>query len=285
MSILVCDPIAEEGLKKLRAAGHEVVVKTGLTPEALVKEIAPCQAVVVRSATKITKAVVEAGENLKVVVRGGAGLDGIDAAACAARGVAVLNTPEAATVSVAEHALALMFAVAQGLGLSVAGKTLGLIGVGRIGAEVAVRARALGMRVLACRRDMNSAAPAGVELRGLDELLAASDFVSIHVPGGPETKDLLDAARFERMKKGAVLINCARGGIVNEAALVKALESGRLAGAAVDVFDEEPLRPDHPLLGLGNVVLTPHLGASTIEGQGRVGLAVAEKLLEHFPGD
>jgi D-3-phosphoglycerate dehydrogenase len=300
LRILVCDPIAEDGLQKLRAAGHEVDVKTGLIPEALVQEIAPYHVVVVRSATKITQAVVAAGRNLKAAIRGGVGLDNIDAAACAALGVAVLSTPEAATVSVAEHALALMFAVARRIaradqllrrgkwekqtlvGDEIAGKTLGLVGIGRIGAEVALRARALGMRVLATRRDMNRAAPLGVELRGLDELLELSDFVSIHVPGGPATKDLLDSPQFARMKQGAFLINCSRGGIVNEAALAKALQSGRIAGAAVDVFDEEPPKPDHPLFGLENVVLTPHLGAMTREAQERVGLAVAEKLLQHF---
>jgi D-3-phosphoglycerate dehydrogenase len=286
----------------LRAAGHEVDVKTGLTPEELARDIAPYQVVVVRSATKITKAVIDAAPGLKAVIRGGAGLDNIDEAACAARGVTVLSTPEAATVSVAEHALGMMFSVArriaaahellrQGkwekkalMGTELSGKTLGLIGIGRIGAEVATRARALGMRVMAARRDMGRSAPFGVELSGLDALLETADFVSIHVPGGPETKGLIGPAQFARMKKGAFLINCSRGGIVDEAALAEALRSGRLAGAAVDVFEEEPPKADNPLLRLDNIVLTPHLGAMTHEGQDRVGAAVAKKLLEFFAG-
>lgn len=300
MRILICDPIDAEGLEKLRSAGHVVDAKTGLAAEVLVKEVAGYEGLVVRSATKVTKAVVDAATSLKFVMRGGVGLDNIDAAACEARGIRVLNTPEAATLSVAEHAIAMMFAAARRIGRAhellrqgkwdkkslvgneINGKTLGLVGLGRIGMEVAIRARALGMTVIANRRNVKTQTPPGVGLVDLNDLLARADYISIHVPFTPETRNILGAAEFAKMKKGVILVNCSRGGIVDEGALVAALRSGAVAMAAVDVFDEEPPRPDHPLLRLDNVVVTPHIGASTWEGQNRVGMAVAEKLLEVY---
>ncbi|MBI2920232.1 MAG: hydroxyacid dehydrogenase [Planctomycetes bacterium] len=299
MKILVCDPIDEQGLARLRGAGHLVDAKLGLAPEALLKEVAPYDCIVVRSSTKITKAVVDAAKALRVVVRGGVGMDNIDAVACEARGIKVLNTPEAATISVAELAIGLMFACARRIGRAhelmrqgkwekkaltgneVTGRTLGLIGVGRIGSEVAIRARALGMRVIGFDPYLKSAPPA-LELTNLDAVLSGSDYLSVHVPFTPETKHMIGAAAFEKMRKGVMLIDCARGGIVDEPALAEALKSGKVAMAAMDVFEEEPLKPDHPLLKLDNVILTPHIGASTHEGQGRVGMAVAEKLIQMF---
>jgi len=200
---------------------------------------------------------------------------------------------------VAELAIGLMFAAARRIGRAhelmrqgkwekkalvgneITGRTLGLIGVGRIGTEVAIRARALGMTVIGCDPYLK-APPPGLEMTDLDSVLSRSDYLSVHVPLTPETKHMISTAAFAKMKKGVMLVNCARGGIVDEPALAEALTSGQVAMAAIDVFEEEPPKPDNPLLKLDNVVLTPHLGASSHEGQGRVGMAVADKLLELF---
>jgi D-3-phosphoglycerate dehydrogenase len=300
--ILVADAVSDACLEVLRAAGLDAEKKTGLTEEQLCAAVADCEGLIVRSAAKVTAKVLAAGRKLKLVGRAGVGVDNIDLAAAAKAGVIVENTPAGNVVSAAEHAIALMFALARhvpaadremragawpkkGLtGVELTGKTLGLVGMGRVGSIVARVARALDMTVLAFDPylDAKKAAALGAELRDLDSLLAAADFVSIHTPLTPETRNLLDAARLAKMRKTARLVNAARGGIVDEAALADALKSGRLAGAAFDVFDTEPLPANSPLRGLPNVVLTPHLGASTEEAQERVAVEIAEQFVAFF---
>jgi len=298
MKVLVSDPIAEEGIKRLRAAGIEVEVKTGLPPEELREIISEYDGLIVRSATKVTREVIEAGENLKAIGRAGIGLDNIDTEAAKERGIKVLNTPGATTISVAEltlgHMLALARHIPQGtaslkagkwekkrlIGTELYGKTLGIIGLGRIGREVAKRASAFGMDLVAYdpyvrEGDVRNL---GLKLLPLEDLLQHSDYITIHVPLTPETRHMLGKREFELMKPGVRLINCSRGGVVDEQALYEALVSGKVAGAALDVFEEEPPE-DNPLLKLDNVIATPHLGASAEEGQLRAGIEVAEKMI------
>lgn len=302
-NVLVCDSIDPASVEEMRAAGLAVDVKAGLSPKELCEVIAPYHALVVRSATKVTKDVLERAASLKLVVRGGVGVDNIAVEDAKRRGVEVMNTPEASSVSVAEHAIALMFALARRVAAADASiragkwekarfegtelwrKTLGLVGLGRIATEVARRGVGLGMKVIACCRsgritdEVNSL---GVAIVPLDELLGRADIVSLHLPFSRDSHHLFDEARIARMKRSAVLVNCARGGIVDEGALAKAIESGHLAGAAVDVYEKEPVEASNPLLALPNVVLTPHLGASTSEGQNRVGEAIAKKVIAFF---
>ncbi len=302
LSVLVSDAIAETGVERMRAAGLVVDVRTGLKPDALAGVIAGYDAWIVRSATRATKDLIEKGTRLKVIARAGVGLDNVDAEAAKARGIRVLNTPGATAVSVAEHAIGLMFALSRHLaaadrtlraglwekkrfeGRELSGKTLGLVGLGRIGQEAAKRAIALGMRVLANRsrvtKPSDDLSALGVRVVPLEELLPASDIVSLHCPLTDTTRNLINAATLRLMKKGALLVDCARGGVVDEAALGEALKSGHLGGAALDVFLEEPVKGVHPLAAFENVILTPHLGASTAEGQARAGEEVAELVIE-----
>ena len=301
MKILISDPVAPEAVKTMEQAGHQVDVKTELTPEDLLATIPEYDAIVVRSATKVTAAVIQAGTNLKVIARGGIGLDNIDVKEAEARGIEVVNTPAASSISVAELAIGHMFAVSRKIGFAhtnlregnwvkkkckgveLYGKNLGVIGAGRIGREVMKRAIALGMKVLATDPD-ESVLPLlqemNVPLVALEELLPQSDYITLHLPLIPSTKNLLDTKEFGVMKKGVILINASRGGVVNEQALIKALEEGKVAGAGVDVFEKEPVDAENPLLHFDNVVLTPHVGASTVEGQFRVGMEVAQKVIE-----
>ncbi|MBI3096993.1 MAG: hydroxyacid dehydrogenase [Planctomycetes bacterium] len=301
MNVLVADPLDPVAVEEIRAAGLSVTVKTGLAKEALVKALDGIDILVVRSATKVTADVLKAAGSLRLVIRGGVGLDNIDVEAAQARGVTVWNTPEAGTHSVAEHALALMFAVARRLGqahlsmkagrweksklegVELKGKTLGLIGVGRIGSEVARIALAIGMRVIAHRRDATQARPElagmGIPIVSFEALLRESDVISLHVPLTDVTRHMIDSATIAQMKDGVILINCARGGVVDEAALAAAIRSGKVSGAGVDVFEKEPPTPNHPLRDLDAVVLTPHLGASAVEGQARIGREVAGKVI------
>ncbi|MFQ6112275.1 MAG: hydroxyacid dehydrogenase [Nitrospinota bacterium] len=289
-------------MEKLKGAALEVDIKTGMSPEELERVIPDYNAIIVRSATKVKASVIEAGKNLKLIARGGVGLDNIDVEAARARGITVLNTPGASARSVAELAVGLMFAVLRKIswadaalkrgrwekkrcqGQELGGKTLGVVGTGSIGREVIRMAKGLGMEVMATKRDLSQVPPEleelGVPLIPLDDLLRQADIVTLHLPATDDTKNLFDASTIAKMKKGAVLINCARGGIVDEAALAEALEKGHLSGAGVDVFAEEPPPEDNPLLKFENVVLMPHAGASTDEGQFRVGLEVAEKVIE-----
>lgn len=305
MRVLVADPLESAGIERLRQGGAQVDLRPGMDRAQLLERIGEYEGLIVRSETRVDARVLEAGRRLMVVGRAGVGVDNIDVEAATGRGVVVVNTPEANTTSAAEHTMALMLSVARRIpwahhslalerrwerrhfmGVQLAGKTLGLVGLGRIGSEVARRARAFGMAVLAYDPYVTAdrAAQLGAQLAELDELLARSDFVSLHCPLTPKTRHLIDAERLKRMRPTAYLINCARGGIVDEAALANALAEGRLAGAAVDVFAEEP-PSGSPLMGAPNVVMTPHLGASTKEAQGEAAVAVAEEVLRVLAGE
>lgn len=296
--ILVADDLAEDGLAILRTAG-QVTVQKGMDEDTLRKALAGHHALVVRSATQVTARSLELADELALIGRAGIGVDNIDVAAATARGIVVMNTPEAGAVTTGEHALALLFALARQVpaadasvragkwekskftGVEITGKQLGILGLGRIGRVVAERARGLGMLVTAYDPFVTAHnAPAGVRMLTLDELLATADFVSVHVPLLDETRHLLDAARIGRMKRGARLVHAARGGIVDEVALCHALDSGHLAGAALDVFEQEPLAADSPLRAAKNLVLTPHLGASTHEAKHNVSVEMAKQVVQ-----
>lgn len=302
--VLVADKLAEEGLAALREAPEvELVVNTGLTHEELLQEIAQADALLVRSATKVTAEVIEAAPRLQVIGRAGVGVDNIDVEAATRRGVVVCNSPEGNTIAAAEHTWALLLAVARNIpaanasmkagewkrsafvGVELLNKTLGVLGLGKIGAEVAARARAFGMKVLANDPFVSAeqAERLGVELVELSDLLARSDFITLHVPLTKDTRGLLNAETLSQVKPGVRIINCARGGVVDEAALAEAIESGRVAAAGIDVFENEP-PTDSPLLGLDRVVLTPHLGASTAEAQVKVAVDVSQQVLDVLRG-
>ncbi|MEM3445767.1 MAG: hydroxyacid dehydrogenase [Thermoplasmata archaeon] len=299
MKVLVADKIAKEGIQKLKDAGLEVVEAWEAPKEQLPEMIKDCDAIIVRSATKVTKALIDAAPRLKVIGRAGVGLDNVDAEYAKAKGIKVVNTPEATSRSVAELAIGHMIAAARGIGYGTAtmaagkwekkalegvelgGKTLGLIGIGRIGSETAKLAVALGMKVIAYRKSAKDPGIPGVELvSSLEELLAKSDFISIHVPLTPETKNMIGKNELAKCKDGVIIVNCARGGIVDEDALYEALRSGKVRAAGIDVFKEEPPIGIHKLATLPNVSLTPHIGAQTHEGQQRAGVQIAERVIE-----
>lgn len=296
--VLIADKIAPQCADILREAGLDVTVKTGMSPEALAETISDYDAMVVRSSTKARgEAFWSAAGKLKVVGRAGAGVDNIDLEAASANGTWVLNTPGGNNVSAAEHAIALMMSLARNIpqasaevtgggwgkskykGVEVTDKTLAVLGLGAIGRIVADRGVGLRMNVVAYDPFVDqSLVPAGVTLTSLEECLASADFITIHVPLMDATKNLINAERLASVKAGARLIHAARGGIVNEAALFAALSEGKLAGAALDVFEVEPSSPDNPLFTLPNVIATPHLGASTHEAQDRVAVMVANQI-------
>lgn len=302
MKVLISDPIAQEGIDILKEAGLDVEVKTGLPPEELLKEVSGIDAMVIRSNTKVTKDVVAAASGLKVVGRAGSGLDNVDIPACNQRGIVVMNTPGGNTNSAAEHTIAMMLAVSRHIpqatasmkagkwekkrfmGQEVAGKTLGIVGIGRIGSLVAQAAQGLRMKVIAFDPHIlpDAAERIGVEVVPLDDLYARADYISVHTPLTPETRGMMNAEAFAKMKKGAVVISCARGGIVNEIDLHAALSSGKLFAAALDVFEKEPTTLEHPLLSLDNFICTPHLGASTREAQENVAVAVARQIADYL---
>ncbi|MBL8058480.1 MAG: hydroxyacid dehydrogenase [Anaerolineales bacterium] len=302
LKTLVADGLAEAGVHLLEGAGP-VTVQPKITAAELLTVIPEYHALVVRSRTKVTAEVLAAGVNLKVVGRAGVGVDNIDLAAAEARGVTVVNSPQAATTSVAELTLALMLALArqvpaadaalkQGrweksalMGSELAGKTLGIIGLGRIGSEVVRRARVFEMNVLAYdpRKSVERIHERGAEPASLDELLARSDYLSLHLPHNAETHKLLDASRLAQMKRGARLLCLARGGLIDEDALRAALDAGHLAGAGLDVFAAEP-PPPGSLAAHPKVIATPHIGAQTQEAQMRAGLAIAAEVLAVLQG-
>lgn len=302
--ILVADPLAPDALQMLGEQA-DVDQRYDLNHDRLVEIIADYDALVVRSRTRVTSDVIQAGRRLKVIGRAGVGLDSIDVEAARARGIAVVNSPEAVTVAVAEHTLALMLCLARQipyadasmrrgewlksalLGSELMGKTLGVIGLGRIGSAVAQRAAAFGMLVLAHDPYLSAEQirERGAESVSMGELLGQSDYISIHVPLTPETEGLIGRHHLALVKPNARLVCCARGKIVDEAALLAALEEGRLAGAALDVFAEEPLPADSPLLRSNKVLVTPHIGANTVEGQAAVGLDTARRVLAVLHGD
>ncbi len=302
--VLVSDKLAEEGLEALRESPEvEVVVKTGLEPEELKKEIEGAHGLLVRSATKVTADIMEAAPNLMAIGRAGVGVDNIDVEAATRRGIVVCNSPEGNTVAAAEHTVALMLALARNvpaadasvsagewkrsafLGVELLNKTLGIIGLGKIGSEVALRAASFGMKLLGHDPFVaaESAERVGIEIGELDELLARSDFITVHVPLNKETEHLIGRETLAKVKPGVRIVNCSRGKVVDEAALAEAVKDGRVAGAGLDVFEKEP-PSDSPLLGLDGVVLTPHLGASTAEAQVKVAVDVAQQVLDVLGG-
>ena len=302
--ILVSDPVAQAGVDIL-AKAFPVDGRQKLTPEELIAIIPEYDALVVRSETKVTRDVIAAAKNLKVIGRAGVGVDNIDVEAATQHGIIVLNAPEGNTVAATEHTVAMMLALArnvpqayaslqQGLwerskftGVEVRGKTLGILGLGRIGSGVAKRALAMEMEVLAYDPFIRAeqAEALGVEIAELDEIFARADFITLHLPLTPDTKKLLNKNAFARMKRGVRIINVARGGVIDETDLLAAIESGIVAGAAIDVFEKEPVDPSHPLLKSPKVVSTPHLGASTAEAQVGVAVDVAHGVLAALRGE
>ncbi len=302
--ILICDDLHPCALEIFHAHGFEPELRTGMDEAQLVAAVPGVHALVVRSATRVTRAAIEADDALEVLGRAGVGVDNVDTEAATGCGVVVMNTPTGNTTTTGELAIALLTAIARHipradratragswkkkglLGTELTGKTLGLIGMGRIGRVVAERARGLRMEVLACDPYLTKTGAGspleGVELMGLEQLLARSDFVSLHVPLNADTRNILSRERLAAMKPGARLINAARGGLVDEQALAELLESGHLAGAALDVLAQEPPGAGHPLLGRDDVILTPHLGASSREAQRNVSHDVAEQICAWF---
>ena len=300
--ILICDPIDPEGIEKLKKAGFNVAFL--MRREMLKKEIQDCDVLIVRSRTKVTREIIESGKHLKLIARAGSGLDNIDLKAAEERGIAVINTPEASADSVAELTIGLMVALArkmiladssmkQGkwlkkelMGFLLKGKKLGLIGLGNIGLRVARIAKAMGMKILVTKRVPPSPEllkSLEAEFLPLDELLRQSDIVSIHVPLSKETRNMIDAEEIGKMKDGAFLINTSRGEIVNEKALLNALRSGKLGGAALDVYSVEP--PENlELIKQPNVICTPHIGAQTVEAQREASIRLAEKIIRFLHG-
>ncbi|HKO99527.1 MAG TPA: phosphoglycerate dehydrogenase [Pyrinomonadaceae bacterium] len=300
--IFVADEVSDSGLGPLRDAGFEVEKRTGLTPQELIKAIAGCAGLVVRSETKVTAQVMDEAPALRVIGRAGVGVDNIDVPAATARGIVVMNAPDGNTITTAEHTIALLIALARRvpqansslksgrwdrkhfIGVELQGKTLGIVGMGRIGRTVASRARAFGMKIVAFDPFIapEQARDAEVELVTLDEVLASADFLTVHTPLTQETKGIIGADAFAKTKAGVRVINCARGGLIDETALYEAIKSGRVAGAALDVFCAEPPPMDHPLLSLDEVIVTPHLGASTTEAQEGVAFTVAEQMRDYL---
>ncbi|OGX18172.1 MAG: phosphoglycerate dehydrogenase [Omnitrophica WOR_2 bacterium RBG_13_44_8b] len=297
MKILVSDPLSDEGLKILKQEKEfQVDVKTELKPEQLKEIIKDYDALVVRSATKVNKDIIGAAAKLKVVGRAGVGLDNVDLEAATQKGIIVMNTPAGNTISTAEHTMSMILALSRNIpqayvstkkgewkrskfmGVELYGKVLGIVGLGRIGSEVARRALSFGMKILAFDPFLSrSVAEAmGIESVELKELLQKSDYITVHTPLTEETKHMISSEEFALMPKGVRIINCARGGIIDEQALVNAIKEGKVAGAAMDVFEKEPVPPESELLKLDNVVITPHLGASTEEAQVNVAIEVAE---------
>lgn len=295
--ILVTEAIAEPGLQQLRDEGHDVDIQLDFTPETLPDLVAGAHALIIRSATKVTREVLEAGADLVVVGRAGIGLDNVDVAAATERGVMVANAPQSNTLSTAEHTMAMLLAMARNVpqahaalkqgrwersawtGVELSDKTLGIIGLGRIGKLVAQRASAFGMRIVAYDPFVSEdrARQINVRMLDLESLVAEADFVTLHLIKTPETVGLIGSSLLAKAKPGIRIVNVARGGVIDEAALADAIRSGQVGGAAIDVFAEEPCT-DSPLFALDQVVVTPHLGASTEEAQDKAGDTIAEQV-------
>ncbi len=297
MKVLVSDSLAEEGVKRLQS-GADVDVITNLSPEELIETIKNYDALVIRSGTKVTADVIKAADRLKVIGRAGVGIDNVDVEAATKKGIIVLNTPGGNTISAAEHTIAMMLALARNIpqanaalhkgewnrkkytGVEFFNKTLGVVGLGRVGAEVAARMKSFGMQILAYDPFVTEerAQQMGITLADLETVIRGGDFITVHTPLTNETRNLIDDDEFNIMKPGVRIVNCARGGIINEAALAKAVAEGKVAGAAVDVFTKEP-PTGNPILEQEKIIVTPHLGASTAEAQVNVALAVADQIL------
>jgi len=305
VKVLVSDSLAEEGLERLRAAqGVEVTLGHEWTREELLSRIGEFDGLIVRSSTRVDRELIEAATRLRVIGRAGVGVDNIDVQAATKRGIAVINSPEGNTVSTAEHTIAMMAALARQIpqayarlvrdgvwdrkrfvGVQLSGKTLGVVGLGRVGSEVALRAKALGMQVLGYDPFINEdrAKRLGVTIATVEEICRAADFITVHTPLTKQTEGLISEKEFALMKTGVRIINCARGGIIDEKALYDAIVSGKVAGAALDVFVDEP-PGDHPLLSLEQVIATPHLGASTHEAQVNVAVDTVDAVVQALQG-
>jgi D-3-phosphoglycerate dehydrogenase len=301
IKVLVSDDLSKAAVEIMSGAGLTVDVKTGLPPAELGEIIGQYHGLAVRSATKVTPEILSKAANLKIVGRAGVGVDNIDVKTATEKKVQVINTPSGNAIAAGELAIAFMFALARKIpqatasmkkgewekkkfaGVEITGKTLGVVGFGNIGRQVAERGVGLRMKVLAHDPLLapGADAPAGIQIVSLDEIIAKSDFISLHLPFLPTTKGLFGADNLKKMKKGAYLINCARGGIVDENALYEVLKSGHLGGAALDVFEKEPCGP-LPLFELDNVLASPHIGASTKEAQEKVAVELAEVFVDFF---
>lgn len=303
MKVLISDNLAPVGAQILKEAGLEVDVNTGLTPAELKKIISGYDGLVIRSATKVNAEIIAAADKLKVIGRAGIGLDNVDVPLASKNGIIVMNAPDGNATTAAEHALAMMISLTRNIpqacasmkagkwekkkfqGRELTGKTVGVVGIGRIGSIFADRVRGLRMKLIAFDPHMPKELvdKLGVELVTLEELCKQSDYISVHVPLTKETKHLISVQEFKHMKQTAMLIDCARGGVVDENALYEALKTGEIAGAALDVFACEPTtRKNCPLLGLDNFICTPHLGASTAEAQENVAVAIAEQMADYL---
>ncbi|MGH7230458.1 MAG: phosphoglycerate dehydrogenase [Nitrospiraceae bacterium] len=302
MKILVSDSLSEQGVEVLQKAGFTVDVKTKLPKEELLKEIRQYDGLIVRSATKVTSDVIAAADRLKVVGRAGSGLDNVDTHAATRRGIVVMNTPGGNTVTTAEHTMAMIFAMTRRIpqatasmktgkwekerfmGVELYNKTLGIVGIGQIGGYLTKLAQGMSMNVIAYDPYLaeERARKMGVEIVELADLFRRADVISVHTPLTAETKSLINADAIKQMKPGVMIVNCARGGIVNEADLVEALKTKKVAAAAFDVFEEEPITSGHPLLSLDNFICTPHIGASTTEAQENVAVGIAEQIVDYF---
>ncbi|MFO0730948.1 MAG: phosphoglycerate dehydrogenase [Nitrospiraceae bacterium] len=302
MKILVSDSLSKQGVEHLEKAGFTVIVKTKLPKEELLKEIKDADGLIVRSGTKVTAEVIAAADKLKVVGRAGSGLDNVDTPAATRRGIVVMNTPGGNTVTTAEHTMAMIFAMTRRIpqatastksgkwekdkfmGVELYNKTLGIVGVGQIGGYLTKLAQGVGMQVIAYDPYLaqDRAQKMGVTMVDLDELFRRADIISVHTPLTPETKGIINSQAIAKMKPGVMIANCARGGIVNEADLCEALKTKRVAAAAFDVFEDEPVKADNPLLSLDNFICSPHIGASTTEAQENVAVGIAEQIVDYF---
>lgn len=300
--VLVSDKLSDSGLAFLKGCGVAFDYKPGLKEDELAEAIGDYEGLVIRSGSKVTAKVLAKATKLKVVGRAGIGVDNVDVPEASKRGIIVMNTPTGNSVTTAEHAITLLMSLARRVpqatasmkagawektkfqGKEIAGKTLGIIGLGTIGRIVADRAQGLKMNVIASDPVLTTekAASLGVELVTVDQLLTRADCITIHSPMTPDTKGLLGEAAFNKVKKGVLIVNAARGGIVDEVALVKAIKDGKVGGAALDVFEKEPIDPQNPLLALEEIIVTPHLGASTDEAQDRVALEICEQVVEYL---
>ena len=304
MKVLAADGISPKGIELLQQ-DFEVVVKDKLPAEELLEIIPEFDALLVRSASKVTAEVIEKADKLKIIGRAGVGVDNIDIPAATAKGIIVINSPGGNTIAATEHTMAMMLSMARNIpvanettqkgewnrkkyvGVELKGKTLGVIGMGRIGSGVAKRALAFDMNVIAYDPYINEerAHDLGVNVGTLDDVVSKADFITVHMPLTPDTKNMISMEQMKKMKQGVRLVNCARGGIINEGDLAQAVKDGIVAGAAIDVFTSEPLPADHPLLGVPGIVVTPHLGASTVEAQIGVSIDVAEGVKAALHGE
>jgi D-3-phosphoglycerate dehydrogenase len=303
--VLVADPIAEQGIDIFKKEKDiQTDVKLKLKPEELKAIIGEYDALAVRSETKVTADILDAAKKMKVIGRAGVGVDNIDVPAASKKGIIVMNTPDGNTISTAEHTLSMMLSLCRNIpqadasmksgkwdrkkytGVELYGKVLGVVGLGRVGKEVAMRAKSFGMEILAFDPYLTEEKASKLEIRAatLEEVITKSDFLTVHTPLTKETKYIISEKEISKMKEGVRIINCARGGIIKETALLEALESGKAAGAAIDVFETEPMTPEHPFIKAPNIILTPHLGASTEEAQISVAVAVAVQMIEALRG-